>query len=112
MNMHRPTRVLGISPHRKYRTHFALFCAYIPIRNANRAFGIGVIKVQSNCSVLNVDPDEIVWGCEAIGKVINRDERQAYHLLSTGKLPAQKIGAIWVSTKGQLLAQILRGKAE
>ena len=34
--------------------------------------------------------DDVVWGAEAVGRVINRNPRQTYHLLQTGALPAER----------------------
>jgi hypothetical protein len=39
-----------------------------------------------------------VWGAEEIGKVINRTERQVFHLLHRGLLDADKVGSLWCST--------------
>jgi hypothetical protein len=52
--------------------------------------------------------DTPVWGAAAIGRVIGRSERQAYHLLERRLLDASKVGALWVSTPRRLL----RGIAE
>jgi hypothetical protein len=52
------------------------------------------------------DPDVPVWGAAAIGRVIGRSERQAYHLLERRLLDATKIGAQWVSTPRRLLTGI------
>jgi len=43
-----------------------------------------------------------IWGAEAIGAAINRTERQTHYLLSTGAIPAKKIGGRWVTTRRQL----------
>jgi predicted DNA-binding transcriptional regulator AlpA len=37
-------------------------------------------------------PTDILWGVRAIAEYVNRTERQAYHLVATGALPARKIG--------------------
>lgn len=43
-----------------------------------------------------------VWGAKAIGKEIGLTERQAYHLLEKGLLPARKLGDKWVADARQL----------
>jgi len=48
------------------------------------------------------DIDTPVWGAGEIGKIINRDKRQTYWLLESGKLDATKVGATWTSTKRRL----------
>ena len=45
---------------------------------------------------------DLVWGAAAIGKEIGRTERQAFHLLETGRLPARKVGLQWVAARGEL----------
>jgi hypothetical protein len=46
---------------------------------------------------------DLVWGIEAIAKLIGRTERQTYHMLSTGKLPAKQVGNRWVAERGKIL---------
>jgi hypothetical protein len=47
-------------------------------------------------------PSDIVWGAGAIAKVLNLTERQAFHLLESGKLPAKKTGR-WSASRAKLL---------
>ena len=49
---------------------------------------------------------ELVWGAEAIGRVIGKTERATFHLLERGLLPAKKIGKSWVSSRRKLLAAL------
>ena len=53
-------------------------------------------------------PDsDIIWGAEAIGVVINRDPRQAYHLLEKGWIKsARKIGSQWAASRSALLREL------
>jgi hypothetical protein len=37
-----------------------------------------------------------IWGIHAIALEINRTARATHHLLINGKLPAKKVGAMWV----------------
>jgi hypothetical protein len=46
--------------------------------------------------------NDIIWGVKAIADEIDRTERQASHLLETGKLPGKKIGGRWISTRTAL----------
>jgi hypothetical protein len=46
--------------------------------------------------------DRVLWGAEAIGQQIGRSERQTYHLLENGLLPADKVGKLWTSTPRRL----------
>jgi hypothetical protein len=50
----------------------------------------------------DIADDDILWGAKEIAKAINRSENEVYHLLSKERLPARKIGSIWVSTRRQL----------
>jgi hypothetical protein len=54
----------------------------------------------------NTDPNRPLWGAVEIGREINRKPRQAYHLLESGHLDADKVGAIWVSTRARLRASL------
>jgi hypothetical protein len=47
---------------------------------------------------------DIEWGGKAIGHAINRNPRQTYHLLETGRLPAKKIGGRWCASRAVLRA--------
>lgn len=46
---------------------------------------------------------DLVWEVDAIAKLIKRTNRQTYHMLATGQLPAKKVGGKWVSSRGALL---------
>jgi len=48
----------------------------------------------------------VLWGAKAIADYIGRSPRQVYHLLETGKLPAQRLGQRWVTTKSRLKAHL------
>jgi hypothetical protein len=63
--------------------------------------------MSTNTSPEVADLDRPLWGASAIAQVIGRTERQVFHLLENGHLPAEKIGKIWVSTPRRLLARIV-----
>jgi hypothetical protein len=50
--------------------------------------------------------DRIVWGAEAIGRVIGRNPRQTHYLLAKGALPARKLRGIWCANVDQLIAAL------
>jgi hypothetical protein len=50
----------------------------------------------------NNEADRLIWGVPAIAEEIDRTPRQTWHLLNSGLLPAKKVGAKWVATKGGL----------
>jgi hypothetical protein len=39
--------------------------------------------------------DDLLWGFKPISEEINRSERQTFHLIENGRLPAKKIGGRW-----------------
>ncbi|MCS4091858.1 DNA-binding protein [Rhizobium sp. BK176] len=55
----------------------------------------------------SADLDAPIWGIENFAKIINRTQRATYHLVANGKLPANKIGDRYVSTRRKLLTAIL-----
>jgi len=48
--------------------------------------------------------DQIAWGAKGIAPIINRTERQTFHMLEANLLPAVKIGGKWAATKSALMA--------
>jgi hypothetical protein len=46
---------------------------------------------------------DLIWEVKAIAKLIGRTERQTFHLLDAGLLPAKKVGGRWVADRGKLL---------
>lgn len=53
---------------------------------------------------------DLIWGVEEIAKAIRRNQRQTFHLLSTGQLPGRKIGGRWVIERSRLIA-VFTGEA-
>lgn len=51
--------------------------------------------------------DDIVWGASEIAKVIGRTDRQTFHLLTAGILPAKKVGDRWVASRKKLLEALI-----
>ncbi len=45
---------------------------------------------------------DLIWGAEAIGEYINSNQRKTYYYLETGKLPARKLGNLWVASRAAL----------
>ena len=56
------------------------------------------------------DSLDLIWGAKAIGEYINANPRQTYYYLETGKLPAQKIGNLWVASRKALRRHFLGGE--
>jgi hypothetical protein len=65
--------------------------------------GLFFMEKAMSAGAKNLD---ILWGARAIGSFIGKSDRGAFHLLETGKLPGRKVGAQWVSSKGELAAAL------
>jgi hypothetical protein len=46
---------------------------------------------------------DLVWEVSEIAKIIKRTDRQTFHLLASGQLPARKVGGRWVAERGKLI---------
>lgn len=46
---------------------------------------------------------DLIWGAEDIAKVIGRPARVTFHLLTTGAIPAKKVGGRWVIERNKLI---------
>jgi hypothetical protein len=51
--------------------------------------------------------DDILRGVPQIAKYAGQSEQQTYFQLSKGRLPAWKVGKIWVSTKTAIRRRLL-----
>ena len=53
---------------------------------------------------MNKNPEnlELLWGVETISAFIGRNQRQTFYMLSTGELPAKKVGGRWVADRKTL----------
>ena len=49
--------------------------------------------------------DELVWGAEAIGRVIGRSARAVFHMAATNQIPVKKIRAPGKKRGGRLCAR-------
>jgi len=48
---------------------------------------------------------DLVWGIEAIGKLIGRNYQQTYHMVRSGQLPVVKqVGERYVASRSKLIA--------
>ena len=54
---------------------------------------------------------ELVWTAAAIAALIGRSERQTFHLLEKGILPARKIGGTWTVSKNKIRSFVLGEEA-
>jgi hypothetical protein len=50
---------------------------------------------------------DLLWGAQAIADFIGKNYRQTVYLLSTKRLPAQKIGATWIAQRSKIRARLL-----
>lgn len=57
---------------------------------------------------MNQDSDvDVIWEVKNIARMIGRTERQTFHMLNSGLLPAKKIGDRWVASRKRLLETLL-----
>lgn len=54
---------------------------------------------------------DLIWGVSAIARVIGRTDRQTFHMVSTGELPARKVGNRWVIERSKLIAHFTEDAA-
>lgn len=60
---------------------------------------------------------DLVWGAEAIAKIIGRSQRATFHMLESGELPAKKVGGRggrggrWVVERSRLIAFFMEDAA-
>jgi hypothetical protein len=50
---------------------------------------------------------DLIWGTKAIAAEIGRSERQAYHMLASGNLPARLVGGRWMASREKLRRHLL-----
>jgi hypothetical protein len=46
---------------------------------------------------------DLIWGADAIAKLIGRSQRATFHMLDSGELPAKKVGGRWVAERSKLI---------
>lgn len=46
---------------------------------------------------------DLIWGASSIARAIGRTDRQTFHMLDSGVLPAKKVGNRWVAERGALM---------
>lgn len=47
---------------------------------------------------------DLIWGINAIARLIGRTDRQAFHMANTGQIPAKKVGGRWCADRSELIA--------
>jgi hypothetical protein len=50
---------------------------------------------------------DLLWGAQAIADYLGKNYRQTIYLLTTKRIPAQKIGATWVACRPKIRARLL-----
>lgn len=53
---------------------------------------------------------DLVWGISGIARLIGRTDRQTYHMLVQGRLPARQVGERWVASRSEI-ERFFRGEA-
>jgi hypothetical protein len=50
---------------------------------------------------------DVIWGADAIAKVIGRSARATFYMLGNGTLPAKRVGGRWCASRRKLLARLV-----
>ena len=50
---------------------------------------------------------DLCWGAEEIAREIGRPRSATFHMLSTGQLPAKKVGGRWCASRSKLRSLFL-----
>jgi hypothetical protein len=56
---------------------------------------------------MNDEFADLLWGAQAIADYIGKNYRQTVYLLSTKRLPAKKIGAMWIAQRSTIRTCLL-----
>lgn len=54
---------------------------------------------------------QLIWGINAIARLIGRTDRQVFHMVNTGQLPVKKVGGRWVAERSKLIAFFMEDAA-
>lgn len=55
---------------------------------------------------------DLIWGVEAIGKLIGRSYQQTYHMIQSGHLPmVRQVGERYVASRRKLIAFFMEDAA-
>jgi hypothetical protein len=58
------------------------------------------------------DELDLIWGIEAIGKLIGRSYQQTYHMVRSGQLPmVKRVGERYVASRSKLIAFFMEDAA-
>jgi hypothetical protein len=66
-------------------------------------------KPQTNPEPVNPDDPDLLWGANAIARVLGRSDVATLALLNKGAIPARKIGGRWVVPRARLIAFVHEG---
>lgn len=58
----------------------------------------------------NAGEVDLIWEVKEIAKLIRRTERQTFHMLNKGELPARKVGGRWVAERSRLISFLMGDK--
>jgi hypothetical protein len=73
-------------------------------RFAQKQTSSETIAMTRNVAESRDDNDVLIWGAANIGRELNRNARQTFHLLESGVVPgAEKVGNQWVVRRRNLL---------
>jgi hypothetical protein len=81
-------------------------CLLSSARPQQEDYAVGKTKTTATATPTSPDASDlaadILRGAQAIGRFIGLPERQTFHGLQQGHIPATKEGRVWVTTKSRL----------
>jgi hypothetical protein len=75
------------------------------MRNAHLKKGINMEKQVTDDASKNGESrlrDDLIWGVEGISEEIGKSQRQVFHMISIGAIPAAKVGGRIVASRSRL----------
>src|SRR5262249_44515194 len=91
------------------RRGFYIVCVISPLEERYGAHHEPVTELINGTTTQGNTPslaDDIIWGAAAIAAEIGLSQRQVFWHLENGRLPARKVGRIWVASRQQLRAHL------
>jgi hypothetical protein len=64
----------------------------------------GALAAPAYAKPVKAEPlrDDLIWGIRGIAEEIGKSERQAFHMVDTGAIPAAKVGGRVVASRARL----------
>ena len=70
--------------------------------NAGARLWLSLARPESNQPKAEPLRDDLIWGVEGIAKEIGKTQRQVFHMISIGAIPAAKVGGRIVASRSRI----------